>query len=43
MRNLQALQEGEARQPRSARSLRMQPNPITTVTAAHSPIGTADC
>lgn len=37
MRKLQALQEGEAGQPRSARSLRMQPNPITTVTAVHSP------
>lgn len=37
MRKFQALQEGEAGQPKSARSLCMQPNPITTVTAAHSP------
>jgi hypothetical protein len=37
MRKLQALREGEAGQPRSARSLCMQPNPIKAVTAAHSP------
>lgn len=37
MRKLQALQEGEAGHPRSSPSLHMQPNPITTVTAAHSP------
>lgn len=44
MRKLQAPQEGEPRQPRSARPLRLQPNPITTVMAAHSPtaLPTAD-